>query len=56
MIITRTEFIKKVIRAGLFTLLAIIMLALGRKVVTGKDCSKCPGLGICKGETDCNNY
>lgn len=56
MIITRTEFVKKIVRAGLFVLLAIIMLALGRKVVTGKDCSGCPGQGICKGETDCNIY
>jgi hypothetical protein len=52
----RKEFIKKVVRAGLFALLVLILLSLGKKVVTGKECSKCPGNGICKGESDCSNY
>lgn len=36
--------------------MAIIVIALGGKVVTGKDCSGCPGNGVCKGKTDCDKY
>lgn len=53
---TRIEFFKKLVRAGLFALLAMIIFALGNRVVTGKDCSVCPGKGICIGEADCNKY
>jgi hypothetical protein len=56
MLLTRTEFINKLVRAGLFILLAIIVFALGSKVVTGKDCSLCPGKGICAGESDCSIF
>lgn len=56
MSITREKFITKLIRAGLFVLLAVIIFALGNKVVPGKNCSKCPVNGICKGETDCSKY
>jgi len=53
---TRNEFLKKLIRAGLFALLALVVFALGNRVVTGKNCSECPGKGICNGKTDCNKY
>jgi len=53
---TRIEFIKKILRLGLLAMLALIVFVLGNKVVTGKDCSGCPGKGICSGDTDCNNY
>jgi hypothetical protein len=53
---TRIEFFKKLIRFGLLVILSLIVFALGSRVVTGKDCSACPGKGICKGETDCNKY
>jgi hypothetical protein len=56
MIVTRTDFIKKTIQAGLFALLTLLLLILGGRVVTGTDCSKCPGKGICKGESDCGNF
>ena len=52
----RNDFFKMLIRACLFVLLAVIMLALGKKAVTGKDCSICPGNGICNGKTDCYKY
>lgn len=52
----RNEFIKNLMRAGLFALLALIVLALGKKVVTERNCTKCPGKGICNGETDCYKY
>jgi hypothetical protein len=52
----RKEFTGKVIRAGLYGLLALLLLALGNKVVTGKDCSVCPGKGVCRGKSDCNKY
>jgi hypothetical protein len=56
MTLTRPEFLKKVIRAMLVAFLAFLALSLGSKAVSGKDCSTCPGNGICHGETDCNNY
>jgi hypothetical protein len=56
MIITRIEFIKKTLRAGLYALLAIIALVLGGKAVMANNCSKCAGNGICKGESDCERF
>jgi hypothetical protein len=53
---TRIEFFKKIIRLGLLAILALIVFVLGNRVVTGQDCSSCPGKGICSGETDCDNY
>lgn len=52
----RNDFFKKTGRYILLMLMAFIAIALGGKVVTAKDCSVCPGKGICKGETDCNKY
>jgi hypothetical protein len=52
----REEFFKKLIRFTLLAILALIVFALGSKVVTGRDCSGCPGNGICNGETDCSKY
>lgn len=52
----RNDFIKKLMRYGLLALLTLIVFVLGSRVVTGKDCSACPGKGVCKGETDCNKY
>jgi len=52
----RNDFLKRLVRYGLLALLTLIVFALGNRVVTGKDCSACPGNGVCKGETDCNKY
>jgi len=52
----RIDFFKKLMRYMLLLLLATVAFALGGKVVSGKDCSSCPGNGICKGETDCGKY
>jgi len=52
----RIEFIKKVIRYLLFGFLAGIALLTGSRIVTGSECSSCPGKGICRGETDCSTY
>jgi hypothetical protein len=52
----REIFLKKLIRYGLLTILAIIVFVLGGRVVTGKDCSSCAGKGICNGKTDCKKY
>jgi hypothetical protein len=52
----RNEFLNKVIRYLLFGLLAIAALITGSKVVSGADCSSCPGKGICAGETDCSKF
>jgi hypothetical protein len=53
---SRIDFFKKLMRLGLLALLTLIVFALGKRVVTGKDCSACPGKGICNGETDCNKF
>lgn len=53
---SRTDFFRKLIRYILLLLMGVIVIALGNRVVTGKDCSVCPGKGICNGETDCNKY
>jgi hypothetical protein len=52
----RIDFLRKLIRYILILLIGVIVFALGNKVVTGKDCSVCPGKGICNGETDCSKY
>jgi len=54
--LTRPEFLKKLIRGILVAFLAFLALTLGSKAVMGKDCSNCPGNGICSGETDCTKY
>jgi len=54
--IKRAEFIKKVTRIIIASILAIIGIALGSKTVLGNDCAKCPGNGVCKGESDCDTF
>jgi len=54
--LSRLQFAKKLIRGLLIAFLAFIALTLGSKAVNGKDCSSCPGNGICRGETDCGKY
>jgi hypothetical protein len=53
---TRNELLKKLGRYLLLTLIAIIAIALGKKISGGNECSACPGKGICNGKTDCNKY
>ena len=52
----RIDFLKIAFRYILLTLIAIIVIALGNKIVTSENCSGCPGNGICKGKTDCDKY
>jgi hypothetical protein len=52
----RDDFIRKIVRYLLFGFLAGIAFLTGSRVVTGSDCSSCPGKGICRGETDCSTY
>jgi hypothetical protein len=53
---TRSDFLNKLLRVLLVAFLAFLSLTLGSKAVNGKDCSSCPGNGICRGETDCSKY
>jgi hypothetical protein len=53
---SRIDFFRKIIKYTLLLLLAIIVIALGNRIVTGKDCSECPGNGICNGKTDCDKF
>jgi hypothetical protein len=53
---SRFDFLSKAIRYILLMLMALIVLALGNKVVTARNCSGCPGNGICSGKTDCEKY
>jgi hypothetical protein len=52
----RDDFIRKIVRYLLFGFLAGIAFLAGSRIVTGSDCSSCPGKGICRGETDCSTY
>ena len=52
----RNDFLKKIIRAMLLALIALLVFGLGNRIATARDCSSCPGKGICNGETDCNNF
>jgi hypothetical protein len=52
----RIDFFKKLGRYILLMLMAFIVMAVGKRVVTGSDCSECPGNGICRGESDCVNF
>jgi hypothetical protein len=54
--ISRNQFLNKLIRGVLLAFLAFLALMLGSKAVSGKECSSCPGNGICKGGSDCNRY
>jgi len=53
---TRNDFLKIIIRLGLLAMLALVVFVLKSRIVTGKNCSGCPGNGICNGETDCSKY
>jgi hypothetical protein len=52
----RSDFFRKLIRYFLLLLMAIIVIALGNKVVTEKNCSGCPGYDNCNGKSDCGKY
>lgn len=52
----RAVFLRKLVQLILFSVLVIIALTLGRKTVSGTNCSSCPGKGICKGEIDCSKF
>ena len=52
----RIDFLKKLIKYMLLLLLAVLAIAFGNKVVTGNNCSSCPGSRICKGESDCSKF
>jgi hypothetical protein len=52
----RSEFLKKVFRYILFILLTGITILVGKRIVSGSNCSSCPGEGICAGENDCSKY
>jgi hypothetical protein len=53
---SRNDFFRKLGRYILLMLIAMIVIALGNKVISGKDCSVCAGKGICNGKTDCNKF
>lgn len=56
-IISRDDFLKKVIRLCLVVLMSFLAFFLGSRVVTGKACTGCPGKGICNGgESDCKIF
>ncbi len=54
-LMSRDNFLKRIIRLGLLALLAVISIVLSGRISPDK-CSGCPGNGRCNGETDCNKY
>jgi hypothetical protein len=54
--INREVFLRKAIGLGLLALLTIISVTLGFRAADGKNCSECPGNGICNEESDCKKY
>ena len=56
--ITRTYFLKKLIRLMLAAFLAGLAILLGNRAVSGSGnaCSNCPGEGVCNGKIDCDKY
>jgi len=54
--ITREDFLQKLIRIFLASVLGLIAIALGNRMVSGNECSQCPGKGICIGDTDCSRF
>lgn len=54
--ITRTLFLKKLIRYILVIFLTGLAFLLGNRTVSGSNCSNCPGDGICNGKIDCELY
>lgn len=49
----RKDFINKIINLGLWAVLALLVLMLGRKVTAAKDCSSCPEYANCTGIAGC---
>ena len=54
--VTRSEFVKGIIRIILTGFLSVIAIALGSRIVSGRDCMDCPGRGICGGTRECEIY
>jgi len=52
----RAEFFKKIIRYTLVIILAAVAFVLGSRSVSANNCSGCPGIGICNGESDCSKF
>ncbi len=53
---TRPDFIEKIARSLLLAFLAFLALALGSRTVSGKNCSDCPGKGLCTSDNDCSKF
>lgn len=54
--ISRNNFLKKIGRLLLLSVLAAVALILGNRITSVNNCDSCPGRGLCKGENDCSNY
>lgn len=52
----RDAFIRKLMRYALLSIIALLVILLGRKIVIGQDCEACPGNGACNGRSDCGKY
>ncbi len=54
--ISRNNFLQKIGRVVLLSILAIIVFILGGRIASASNCDQCPGRGLCNGEDDCNKY
>ena len=53
---TRNDFIKRVVQAGLFAALTFLVFALKNRIVSAENCSSCPDTGNCPGRNACSRY
>lgn len=52
----RNEFIKNLVRAGLFALLGLLVFSLKNRISKGGSCSSCPEIDRCPGKNACTKY
>jgi hypothetical protein len=53
---TRNNFLKRAIQAGLFALLTLMVFALKNRIVAGESCASCPENGKCPGKKECSKF
>jgi len=53
---TRNDFLKKAVQAGLFAALTVVLFTLKNRITTTGNCSSCPDIKSCPGKKECRKY